>query len=174
MFICPNLFFLIIKIISNRYENWSLQKYYQNKLILIFQKKFQITLYCKITSIIMLFNWYYWNPNMEVGEIFKEFELLNQNEKLIKSSDIKGTPFVLFAYPRASTPGCTKEVCSLRDHFQVLKDKGFRIFGISNDKPAKNKKFSDKHKLQYDLLSDMDSKFLESIGVMEPEYFDYG
>lgn len=101
---------------------------------------------------------------MEVGEIFKEFELLNQNEKLIKSSDIIGTPFVLFAYPRASTPGCTKEACSLRDHFQVLKEKGFMIFGISNDKPAKNKKFADKYNLQYDLLCDVDSSFLESIG----------
>lgn len=101
---------------------------------------------------------------MEVGETFNEFELQNQDGNIIKSSDIKGTPFVLFAYPRASTPGCTKEVCSLRDHFQELKDKGFRIFGISNDKPAKNKKFADKYNLQYDLLCDVDSTLLSSIG----------
>ncbi|OLS19484.1 MAG: putative peroxiredoxin bcp [Candidatus Heimdallarchaeota archaeon LC_2] len=101
---------------------------------------------------------------MQVNDTFKEFELLNQDEKIIKSSELKGTPFILFAYPRASTPGCTKEVCSVRDHYQEILDKGFKAFGISNDKPAKNKKFAEKYNLQYDLLCDIDSSFLESIG----------
>lgn len=101
---------------------------------------------------------------MEIDNKFNEFELQNQDAKMIKSSDLKGTPFILFAYPRALTPGCTKEVCSMRDHYQEILDKGFKVFGISNDKPEKNKKFADKYNLQYDLLCDIDSSFLESIG----------
>lgn len=101
---------------------------------------------------------------MQVDDTFKDFKLLNQNNKIITSLELKGTPFILFAYPRASTPGCTKEVCSMRDHYQEILDMGFKVFGISNDKPEKNKKFAEKYKLQYDLLCDIDSKFLESIG----------
>ncbi|MHA2100411.1 MAG: peroxiredoxin [Candidatus Kariarchaeaceae archaeon] len=102
---------------------------------------------------------------MQEGDTFKEFELPNQDDIIVKSSDLSGVPFVLFAYPRALTSGCTKEVCSLRDFHSELTDKGFRIFGISNDKPAKNKKFAEKHNLQYDLLCDVDSSFLGSIGM---------
>jgi len=102
---------------------------------------------------------------MDIGDTFPQFELENHLGKLVNSKELKGNTFVLFAYPRASTPGCTKEVCSVRDHFEELKSRNVRPFGISNDKPEKNRKFAEKHNLQYELLSDVDSKLLESIGA---------
>lgn len=102
---------------------------------------------------------------MEEGDLFPEFELLTHKEEVIKSSELKGTPFVVFAYPRADTPGCIKEACSIRDHYQELKDKGYRIFGISNDPPKKNAKFVEKYSLNYDLLCDTETKLLKELGA---------
>lgn len=98
-----------------------------------------------------------------IGDNFPEFELEDQHGKIIKSADLKGKPFVVFAYPRASTPGCTNEVCSVRDHYQEIKERGVLPLGISNDKVAKNKKFSDKHNLQYSLLCDPENKLLTAL-----------
>lgn len=102
---------------------------------------------------------------MKEGENFPEFELVQQDEKKVSLEDLKGSPFVVFAYPRADTPGCTKEACSVRDNFSVIKDRGVKIYGISTDKPAKNKKFAEKYNLQYDLLCDPDAKLLTKLGA---------
>ncbi len=95
------------------------------------------------------------------GDDFPEFSLKNQKDEKISKSDLDGQKFILFSYPRALTPGCTKEVCSIRDNFTLLENKGFKIFGISNDPHDKNKKFADKYELQYDLLSDVNAELLE-------------
>ena len=99
------------------------------------------------------------------GDDFPEFRLKNQNDELISKSDLDGQKFILFSYPRALTPGCTKEVCSIKDNYSLLKKKGFKVFGISNDPHGKNKKFADKYELQYDLLSDVEGELLEKIGA---------
>ncbi len=99
------------------------------------------------------------------GDDFPEFSLKNQKDEKISKSDLDGQKFILFSYPRALTPGCTKEVCSIRDNFTLLENKGFKIFGISNDPHDKNKKFADKYELQYDLLSDVKAELLEKIGA---------
>ncbi len=102
---------------------------------------------------------------MEVGDKFPDFSLLTHNEEEISLSDLKGKKFVLFAYPRALTAGCTKEVCSVRDYYEELTNRGIIPLGISNDAPKKNKRFAEKHNLQYDLLCDVDNKLLAQIGA---------
>ncbi|MCY3410269.1 MAG: thioredoxin-dependent thiol peroxidase [Candidatus Heimdallarchaeota archaeon] len=102
---------------------------------------------------------------MNVGDTFPDFSLLDQDEKQISLKDLKGKKFVLFSYPRALTPGCTNEVCSVRDHFSLLKDRGVIPFGISNDPVSKNKKFALKHDLQYSLLCDEENALLEKLGA---------
>ncbi len=102
---------------------------------------------------------------MNVGDTFPDFELFAHNGEIIKSNDLKGTPIVIFTYPRAMTSGCTKEVCSVRDYFSEIKQKGVIPFGLSNDPIDKNKKFAEKHNIQYLLLSDPESKLLREIGA---------
>ncbi|MDH5403107.1 MAG: peroxiredoxin [Candidatus Heimdallarchaeota archaeon] len=102
---------------------------------------------------------------MDVGDKFPDFKLKNHKNEEISSSELKGKKYLIFAYPRALTPGCTKEACSVRDYYQELTKRGFIPFGISNDTPDKNMKFVEKHNLQYDLLCDEDSILLSKIGA---------
>ena len=82
----------------------------------------------------------------------------------------KGWALVYF-YPRADTPGCTKQACSLRDSFEQLTIKGVTVFGASTDSPAAQKAFADKYKLPFTLLSDSDGKLADAFGVPHPGGF---
>jgi peroxiredoxin Q/BCP len=76
----------------------------------------------------------------------------------------KGWTLVYF-YPKADTPGCTKQACSLRDAYATLTDKGVRVFGVSVDDPAAQKAFQQKYKLPFTLIADTDKKVLDAFGV---------
>jgi len=90
----------------------------------------------------------------------------NQNGELVKLAEAgaKGYTLVYF-YPKADTPGCTKQACSLRDSYAALTDKGVKIFGVSADKVAAQKAFKDKYHLPFDLLADADAKVINAFGV---------
>ena len=108
---------------------------------------------------------------LKVGDKAPEFQVLNQNEKLINSSDLKGRAHILFFYPRANTPGCTAEACSLNDKISELRKKGFEIFGVSEDTPAKQLKFMEKYGFTYDLLADTEHQLIDAYGVWGPKKF---
>ena len=108
---------------------------------------------------------------LKVGDKAPEFQVLNQNEKLVKSSDLKGRAYILFFYPRANTPGCTAEACSLNDKISELRKKGFEIFGVSEDTPAKQLKFMEKYGFTYDLLADTEHQLIDAYGVWGPKKF---
>ena len=108
---------------------------------------------------------------LKVGDKAPEFQVLNQNENLVKNSDLKGRAYILFFYPRASTPGCTTEACSLNDKFSELRKKGFEIFGVSEDTPAKQMKFKEKYGFTYDLLADTEHQLIDAYGVWGPKKF---
>ena len=76
----------------------------------------------------------------------------------------KGTTLVYF-YPKADTPGCTKQACSLRDDFSKITEAGIHIIGVSMDKPASQKAFQEKYKLPFPLLADPDGKIVKGFGV---------
>jgi len=76
----------------------------------------------------------------------------------------KGFLLVYF-YPKADTPGCTKQACSLRDSYAVLADKGVRILGVSTDSVAAQKAFKHKYQLPFDLLADADATIVTAFGV---------
>ncbi|MCX8496430.1 MAG: peroxiredoxin [Akkermansiaceae bacterium] len=90
----------------------------------------------------------------------------NQNGELVKLAEAgaKGYTLVYF-YPKADTPGCTKQACSLRDSYATLTEKGVKIFGVSADKVASQKAFKDKYNLPFDLLADADAKVINAFGV---------
>lgn len=100
------------------------------------------------------------------GTKVPDFELKDQDGHNFKLSDAlaKG-PVVVYFYPKDDTPGCTKEACSFRDSFEQFKDEGVQVVGISADDVASHKKFAEKYKLPFTLLSDEDNKVRKLFGV---------
>ncbi|GAB4513026.1 MAG: thioredoxin-dependent thiol peroxidase [Anaerolineae bacterium] len=100
-----------------------------------------------------------------IGETAPDFELPNQDGDMIKLSDLRGKKVVMFAFPKADTPGCTTQACGFRDEMPRVESAQAIILGISPDEPAALKKWKDKKNLPYDLLSDTEHKVLEAWGV---------
>ena len=92
---------------------------------------------------------------------------MNLGEKL----DFNGKKLVVFFYPKASTPGCTVEACNLRDNYQEFIAKGYAILGVSADSEKRQKNFSDKNTLPYDLLADENKNVINAFGVWGPKKF---
>jgi thioredoxin-dependent peroxiredoxin len=93
-------------------------------------------------------------------------EQVNQDGKPVKLAELGAEGYLLvYFYPKADTPGCTKQACSLRDSYAALTDKGVKIFGVSMDKEKAQKAFKDKYKLPFDLLADADGKVVDAFGV---------
>ncbi len=90
----------------------------------------------------------------------------DQDGKPVKFADVyaKGTTLVYF-YPKADTPGCTKQGCSLRDNWDALKAKGVQVLGVSGDKPEAQKAFRDKFTFPFPLVADDDGKVAAAFGV---------
>lgn len=93
------------------------------------------------------------------------FDLTNQEGKRVSSDDLAGRKYVMFFYPRAMTPGCTTESCDFRDSYQEFRDAGYDVIGVSPDPPSRNRKFKEKERLSFDLLSDEDHTLAESLGA---------
>ena len=90
---------------------------------------------------------------------------INQDGATVNFADVyKKGPTVVFFYPKADTPGCTKQACSLRDAFADLTKDGVQVLGVS-DKPEAQKKFKDKFTLPYDLIADPEGKIVAAFKV---------
>ncbi len=81
---------------------------------------------------------------LKVGDKAPSFKCADQNEKVRTDKEFKGSPYVIYFYPRADTPGCTTQSCELRDSASDLTKLDAQIIGVSGDTPAKQKKFDDK------------------------------
>ena len=101
---------------------------------------------------------------MNIGDKIPEILGKDQNGKEIKASDYKGRKIVLYSYPKASTPGCTAEACSLQTHKAELAAAGYEIIGVSKDKEAAQKKFADAQGLDFPLIADTDTTLLQTLG----------
>lgn len=97
-----------------------------------------------------------------VGELAPDFELLNQRGETVKLSDYRGSRVLLFAYPKAATPGCTVQACGFRDNFTQIETADAVVLGISPDEPDALAKWIEDEGLQYDLLSDPEHQVLEA------------
>jgi thioredoxin-dependent peroxiredoxin len=99
------------------------------------------------------------------GDPAPDFTLLDADEKPVSLADLRGRKVVVYFYPAASTPGCTKQACDFRDNLAELNDAGIDVLGISPDKPAKLAKFRDKEGLTFPLLSDPERTVLQEWGA---------
>ncbi len=99
------------------------------------------------------------------GDRMVDFELEAHDGTVVRSSDLQGTPYLLYFYPKADTPGCTREACELRDAWSELSDLGLQVFGVSYDAPKDNAKFAEKYALPFRLLSDSDRELAKRVGA---------
>tara|TARA_B100001093_G_C26336771_1_gene804292 strand:+ start:182 stop:643 length:462 start_codon:yes stop_codon:yes gene_type:complete len=106
-----------------------------------------------------------------VGDTVQDFTLPNQNGEMITLSQYRGKKVLVWFYPKASTPGCTAEGCSLRDNFDDLSNKELVILGISMDSVKKQANFVSKHSFPYDLLADTEGVVVKAFGAWGPKKF---
>lgn len=102
---------------------------------------------------------------LEIGDAAPEFELLSAENEPVKLSDYRGRKVVLFFYPKAATPGCTKQACGFRDNYAAIADRNAVVVGISPDEPKALAKWKSKERFPYPLLSDSDHAVAEAYGV---------
>ena len=99
------------------------------------------------------------------GDAAPAFTLPDADGNDVSLADFRGRNVVVYFYPAASTPGCTKQACDFRDNLAELNDAGFAVLGISPDKPAKLAKFRDAEQLTFPLLSDPERTVLSAYGA---------
>lgn len=105
------------------------------------------------------------NIKLAPGDAAPEFTLPDADGNEVSLSDYRGRKVIVYFYPAASTPGCTKQACDFRDSLAELNEAGLDVIGISPDKPAKLVKFRDAESLTFPLLSDPDRATLTAWGA---------
>ena len=108
---------------------------------------------------------------LKKGDKLPIFALKDQNGIMHKSIDYQGKKIIIFFYPKANTPGCSAEVCDLRDNYEVLKNKGYNLLGVSADNEKSQLKFSQKFQLPFPLLADVDKELIKSFGEKKKKKF---
>lgn len=103
---------------------------------------------------------------VKVGDTAPDFTLPSQSGASVSLKDFIGQKtVVLYFYPKDDTPGCTAEACAFRDSYEVFKDAGAEVIGISDDSPASHEQFVTKYKLPFTLLSDTGKQVRKLYGV---------
>ena len=102
---------------------------------------------------------------LKVGDKAPAFALKDQDGRTVSLADFKARKLLLYFYPKADTPGCTAQACSVRDAMEELAEAGTVPVGISPDEPARQKKFDSKYDLGFPLLSDPDHKVAQDYGA---------
>ena len=105
------------------------------------------------------------DKRLEPGDTAPDFTLSDADGHQVALSSFRGQRVIVYFYPAAMTPGCTKEACDFRDNLAELNGQGIQVLGISPDQPAKLARFRDQEGLTFPLLSDPDHAVLEAYGA---------
>jgi len=108
---------------------------------------------------------------IEEGKPAPDFELPSDSGETVKLSDLRGTPVVLYFYPKDDTPGCTAQACGIRDAYGEFQQAGAVVLGVSADDEKSHTKFREKYELPFPLLADTDHSVSEQYGVWGEKTF---
>jgi peroxiredoxin Q/BCP len=103
----------------------------------------------------------------EVGKIAPDFIGVTDEDTKLQLSNQKGSIVILYFYPRAYTPGCTKEACSFRDNMIRLVGMGVKVIGVSTDSLKRQAGFKAKHGLEFPLIADANKEIVKLYGVQQ-------
>ena len=104
---------------------------------------------------------------LKAGDPFPAWSLVDQTGAKVSAADLTGKTYLLWFFPKAMTPGCTKEGCTLRDNFTGFQKAGVEVLGVSFDQPADNAEFIKKYSFQFRLLSDSDHALAVAVGAAD-------
>lgn len=108
---------------------------------------------------------------IKVNDRLPVFSGVNQEGEIVNSQEFLGKKLIIFFFPKANTPGCTAEACNLSENYEVLKNQGYEILGISADSVEKQSKFHHKYSFHYDLIADENKEISEMFGVWRLKKF---
>jgi len=109
--------------------------------------------------------------HLKEGDTAPDFSGITETGKKVSLGDYTDKKLILFFYPKDNTPGCTAEVCSLRDGFSELKSRGYELLGVSPDDETKHQKFITKHELPFPLLADTELETIKAYGIWGAKKF---
>ena len=102
---------------------------------------------------------------IKIGDKMPQFEVVDQDGKVVKSQDLLGKKTIIYFYPKDNTSGCTAEACNLRDNYEAMVAKGYNVIGVSKDSATSHKKFAEKYQLPFTLLADTSTEMIQSFGA---------
>ncbi len=102
---------------------------------------------------------------IEEGKPAPDFELTSDSGEQVKLSSLRGSPVVLYFYPKDDTPGCTTQACGIRDVYADFRGRGAVVLGVSPDDEASHVKFKEKYSLPFTLLADPNHQVAAEYGV---------
>jgi peroxiredoxin Q/BCP len=108
---------------------------------------------------------------LKEGDKAPHFEAIDQQGNKLSLKDFEGSKVILYFYPKDNTPGCTAEACNLRDNYDDLLEKGFKVIGISADSQKSHQKFTEKFRLPFPLIPDTEKEIINAYGVWGPKKF---
>lgn len=102
---------------------------------------------------------------LKAGDAIPRFKLDASDGRQLDSRDLDGSEYLLFCYPKDSTPGCTREACAFRDALPELSGLGLQVFGVSADSAQSHQRFAQKQGLNFPLLADPERTLIDALGV---------
>jgi len=108
---------------------------------------------------------------LSIGSVAPGFSYQAVDGTTQHTDDLKGTPWVVYFYPKDDTPGCTKEACSFRDAFAQFKARGVTVIGVSPDSEKSHAKFREKFTLPFAMAADTDKQIVQAYGVWGEKKF---
>ncbi len=119
-----------------------------------------------VTGLAFVFGPSVYADPLEVGAEAPKLKTTDQDGKEVDLEKELGEGYSLvYFYPKADTPGCTKQACNLRDEFEAVKEAGIKVFGVSADTSEDQKKFADKYTIPFTLLADKKGEVIKAFGV---------